>query len=555
MPPLPSWHQVFRLLKTVAVPLALAGVVNYFLPPKAKNDVPPPSLYHPILGDIGFLPRKFPVTYRIDSTDFMDYERIQNASVSVPDTTAVVLNWSRFPNVLLITSLLCGPWLDSVISEVIIWNNSPRPMTYDDIKNTGCPKAKLRIQNSPANMYFQGRYMACAQANTPYCFVQDDDYLIRPEIIQALHTRIAMPGSAQAIHLLPPHEHLNSSLREIHVAKPEPEYLSDIHTSFAWLGHGTIVHRNKAIDFISLLRRLRLSSEEMKMADNYFTILSNQIPEIWFDQDFELGGGHAFTLGVNGTERNAKHILQAARYLDSIAHCNSASCVSTGEGVKLSRAKLPYTNLGADTPPTPWTRAACTGSSCMFETNIQLLPDATSHTSNSVANILFLGDRNLENLGEAGKQHYVDHAPSHAVDTKASTWFQSPGKGRKGDVITLDLLGDISNVHEWTAVEMAWLVDLDTEKILKASTFESSSDNVTWHQSSHLPICDDTELENIAFPVWPGKTRPMLRECGVQMPLSSSALQVGANGRYFRVHLDADRPERWTVFEVWLRGL
>lgn len=47
------------------------------------------------------------------------------------DTTAVVLNWSRFSNVLEIASTLCSPSLERVIAEVFIWNNNPSPISYD----------------------------------------------------------------------------------------------------------------------------------------------------------------------------------------------------------------------------------------------------------------------------------------------------------------------------------------------------------------------------------------------------------------------------------------
>lgn len=57
-----------------------------------------------------------------------------------------------------------------------------------------------------------------------------------------------------------------------------------------------------------------------------------------------------------------------------------------------------------------------------------------------------------------------------------------------GDVITLDFLGDISSANEWPAVEMVWLVDTDTEKILKASIFEVSVDNVDWVRDSICSI-------------------------------------------------------------------
>ena len=82
-----------------------------------------------------------------------------------------------------------------------------------------------------------------------------------------------------------------------------------IHTTFAWLGYGTIIRRSQAIEFLLLLDQLELSEEERKMADNYFTILSNTMPERWFDAGLELGGGQPFTVGKEGEERNNRHIV------------------------------------------------------------------------------------------------------------------------------------------------------------------------------------------------------------------------------------------------------
>ncbi|KAF9502278.1 hypothetical protein BDN71DRAFT_1437819 [Pleurotus eryngii] len=53
------------------------------------------------------------------------------ASVSsqTADVTAIILNWSRFPNVVKIASVLCDPNLNSVIRNVTIWNNNPAPLS------------------------------------------------------------------------------------------------------------------------------------------------------------------------------------------------------------------------------------------------------------------------------------------------------------------------------------------------------------------------------------------------------------------------------------------
>ena len=125
-----------------------------------------------------------------DSVD-QGYHAFEVAHVhDEPDTTAVLLNWSRLDNVILLSSLLCGPWLETVIANVIIWNNNPKVTLNGKVSRncnvmfmflltlmetfagTGCSSRKLRIINASQNLLFQARFLACAEANTPYCFFQ-----------------------------------------------------------------------------------------------------------------------------------------------------------------------------------------------------------------------------------------------------------------------------------------------------------------------------------------------------------------------------------------------
>ncbi|CDO73103.1 hypothetical protein BN946_scf185007.g157 [Trametes cinnabarina] len=543
-------EQIFRALQTIAVPLIVAYVARQ-LWGEPKEEIPQ-SFYQPLLADIDFVPRRLPATFRTGVSELELYERVsvlQNAT-QPPDTTAVILNWSRFHNVLLITSLLCSPWLDNTIAQVFIWNNSPRRISYEDMKNTGCPRSKLRIHNAPANLLFQGRYIACAQADTPYCFVQDDDYLVRSEIIQALHARIER-GTARAIHLLPPHDHLSTTLRELHIKTPEDTRIADIHTSFAWLGYGTMLRRSEALQFLSLLRYLQATDDEMKMSDNFFTILSNRIPEVWFDQGFELGGGQPFTVGSEGDERNNNYTLRATRYLESLTRCGRASCdVVLDTDPEQARPSPPYVTLDRTHAPKEWVHAACRGPACVLETNIRLLPEIVSHTASNVSDILVIEQRNANLLGESGKHDYLRHPPSNAVDLKAETVFRSHSHAAQGDTLSIDVLTDVSDAREWTVIELVWLVDLGTEAILKACAFEWSSDGVTWNLTPHKLICYDTARE-----VTIDEDQLSLRECSVLMLLGSNALHQRVPGLIFRARLEEDRVERWTVSEVWLRGL
>ena len=140
---------------------------------------------------------------------------------------------------------------------------------------------------------------------------QDDDYLVTPEVLHTAHAAIANSKVPRTIHLLPSHEHLNTSVKELHINTPPDAALPAIHTGFAWLGHGAMLHRSEAVDFLKLLRTLCAPDEEMKMADNYYTVLGNRVPEVWFDQGIELGGGQPFTVGTEGDERNNRHIVSS----------------------------------------------------------------------------------------------------------------------------------------------------------------------------------------------------------------------------------------------------
>lgn len=74
-------------------------------------------------------------TYRGSPTG-VDYRALD--SVQTPwgsdgksEVSAIILNWSRFRNVVLIVSGLCDPRLQDVIAEIVVWNNSPRKISAE----------------------------------------------------------------------------------------------------------------------------------------------------------------------------------------------------------------------------------------------------------------------------------------------------------------------------------------------------------------------------------------------------------------------------------------
>ncbi|KAF5352743.1 hypothetical protein D9756_005918 [Leucocoprinus leucothites] len=427
-----------------------------------------------------------------------------------PDTTAVILNWSRLPNVVQLAKVMCSS-LQDTLAEVFIWNNNPNALTKKDLAEAQCPGYMLKIYNSPKNIYFQARFLACARATTPYCFIQDDDYFVQPSIIRTMRARMS-ETTGTSLHLLPSHEMLYSRLSTIEV---EPT----IRTLFAWLGYGTMTRRSEVQEFMGLLETLNATEDVLRMSDNYFTVLSNRLPELWFDQNYELGGGTPFTVGTVGEERNNLYIMDAGSILDSLAMQSSQALDKD----------YPYISL-----PTPNTledisvaRAACSGSPCVMETNIELLPAPLEYSVSLASDIIAHVKNQFIAIGTNTIEHYLRCSPSFAVDVDPQTSFCSAADAKEGDWISLDWM-----IPSEEALELALLVDQLTVEILKHCQFESSVDGKSWQKLSKTLKCSKTKEES-------------LKECSIVLGRNSL--------RKVRMVLERSVPHEWTIHEMWLR--
>ncbi|KAJ7047551.1 hypothetical protein C8F04DRAFT_1059304 [Mycena alexandri] len=445
-----------------------------------------------------------------------------NAVKSQPDITAVLLNWVRLANVVEIVSVLCG--VDDVIQEVVVWNNNPRPLKYEDFAKTNCSPQKLRIHNSPENLYFQARFIACANASTPYCFIQDDDYLVKPEVIRSLRARI----DTHDIYLLPPDESLSSHL--LSVSSPS----TNITFGFSWLGYGSLILRSNAESFLSLLKRIGASEEENKMADNYYSILRNSVPEVWTGCPIPLGGGGDFTVGEEGVARNRKHIAAATNYLDKIVANQFAAQSASGE--------WPYVSLTPSDPGPRLERSPCLERTCVLESTIQFLPEAFTTSIYQTAVQIFSREAELATaLTPEFISNYANFSLSCAVDADQTTSFRSFRNAVEGDILILDNFDGVQQMN-WTGVQWVWLVDDSTAMILKASTYSFSADKRTWVESSGSTSCT-TPSNNIS------SSESGALECYISIGGPSFE-----TARYFQTRLGkAALNVPWRIYETWLR--
>ncbi|KAF9531946.1 hypothetical protein CPB83DRAFT_808097 [Crepidotus variabilis] len=423
------------------------------------------------------------------------------------NTTVVILNWSRLPNVNEIISQICTNLLDDTVHEIIIWNNNPQELSfYLSFPNTTCPQDKLRIINSPANLYFQARFMACAEVKTKYCFIQDDDYLIRPRIIRALSQRMES-RRLSSIHLQPPHEMLTSELRTITIQ-------DNIHATFAWLGYGTIIKRSLAVDFLALLDQLNLTDEEHKMADNYFTILGNWLPERWFDPGISLGGGQPFTVGSEGEERNNRHIRRAADLLNEIMSTNRT---------------WPYvSNFQSNRYTKAITTAPCQQSACIFETSINLLPSniLEVYSAKSAVDILIVEQQRKSAVGENRVSHYLDFPPSNAVDGETNTAFCSFEGVGENDWVSLQLL------DSRRTIDLGLVVDQASATLIEEANTETSEDGINWILSDSTWTCEAFTKDETGRLI-----------CKEQLDLTT---------HYIRLRMSRDYRQRLCIFEIFV---
>lgn len=71
------------------------------------------------------LPEVYRRTTFLPGLDGNYYSRISPLSNHGPDTTIVLLNWSRLSNVVLQVSVYCSAQLADIVKHVLVWNNKP----------------------------------------------------------------------------------------------------------------------------------------------------------------------------------------------------------------------------------------------------------------------------------------------------------------------------------------------------------------------------------------------------------------------------------------------
>ncbi|KAJ1307746.1 hypothetical protein OPQ81_001833 [Rhizoctonia solani] len=366
------------------------------------------------------------------------------------DVTAIVLNWARPDNVKTIVAHLCNDLLRDTISSVIVWNNSPTQLEPADF---GISDGRLKIINSEENLFFQARFLACLEAEGEWCLVQDDDYLVSIESIKALRKYASLYHTQHPIHLLPPHEHLSTTLRTL---THSPSHIA----SFAWLGHGALLTKSHARAFLDVLRNESGGQEHiMQMADNFFSILLNRAADVWVDRGLHLGGEEvAFTVGAEGDARNWYYIAIAEKYLEEI--------VSRGE-------PNGFTVLGDKAEEEPVVRSPCRGG--LWSTNVLMLPPNVFEAGRMALDLRSADISRRSALGEEDAKRYIQHSLA-CVGDGSDTVFRSPAGCQEGQWLSFDFLENVTVA----GLEIEWIIEPDFASEVWAMSYQVLEGGETW---------------------------------------------------------------------------
>ncbi|KAG0142713.1 hypothetical protein CROQUDRAFT_49916, partial [Cronartium quercuum f. sp. fusiforme G11] len=304
------------------------------------------------------------------------------------DVTAIILNWNRLDNLIVIVTHLCRY---DFFNSIMIWNNNyNNRLKKEDFVKTECPDHKLLIVNSPTNLYFFSRYLACIQSITKFCFFQDDDNIVIP--IRTMYKSFL----------------INQNTLNKVIVQADPIYnvmynwewcFKDVEnrlkTCFAWLGHGSFISKETVQRFLNLVSTISIKADSLALADNFFSTSFNQKPLIIVSNRIHSlpSPSNGFSDGDKGLERNRIYIQKGVEELSKIL---------TSSSPKFDNL-LPNVNEEKEKEIIKYIRSTNSLDTYSFITNVENFPTELPINWSTYNNSINLSDWENQ-LGRTGKR-------------------------------------------------------------------------------------------------------------------------------------------------------
>ena len=315
--------------------------------------------------------------------------------------SAVLILWKRNSTLAsIVRHITSHRW----VKELIIWNNNPeRIIRHPFIASLLHPQshARVKVVNSPHNMLFLARFLACQMASEPACYFQDDDWMIK-SMNSLFHQWKRCPD---LLHTLTnPLVHYLSWAWTFCWRTPHAEIV----TGFSWLGTGAIASRKVVSNFLQQMATVADSPDIWNHADMYFSTWMNSVPYQLSSDLTELTSEFSYTYSdKGGIDRNKRHIRDGARQM----HANVDAFVNVP-------LRPPWSER--------WVRSPCISDTCLFFTSAHAFLDPSLVTYDPSFSLDEIQDRHLEAFGSSRYNQWLQHPYHHAVDANAETYYSFP---------------------------------------------------------------------------------------------------------------------------------
>ncbi|GAA5969540.1 hypothetical protein JCM3765_002659 [Sporobolomyces pararoseus] len=388
------------------------------------------------------------------------------------DVTAILLHWKRTDNLRVIIASLCRY---EFIETIVVWNNNlDVVLNHETFSTAQCPSSKLQINNSPQNILFLARHVACMQATTPYCFFQDDDWFVQP--MRSLYAQFKRDPEGSVVVGTTKEMAINYRSNWCFFQNP-------LHTCFTWLGTGAFTSRNHVARYLEAVTTLDFPRDELAHADNSFTTFLNSPPiSMGSNAIVEMKTGKGYSDGEKGDSRNKLYIQKGiehfSRYLNASFSRLPATTPLPTTPVQID---MSFYRTPTDPPlkPHPYAhhaRSPCVPSDlCFFVTNLPLLlpPDSTPYPGPHRVKTLGEWEHHVRTIGTAEQDWTLEWGYENAVDSKPGTTFRSLDVAKSGDFVGLGLIRPLDPI--WTPSIVLHFVFDDVEKLLPNLEVQSSS--------------------------------------------------------------------------------
>ncbi|KAL0081137.1 hypothetical protein J3Q64DRAFT_1756751 [Phycomyces blakesleeanus] len=246
--------------------------------------------------------------------------------------------------------------------EILIFNQiESRPLVVEDFGGEMSEDVSIEIYDSRDDIQTMGRFTTCSMASHETCYTQDDVWL--NIYLDTLYT-LSLKSPELVYASARPTEYLDAlGWRFGNIGNNTNNNIdSSLHTGYVDLRYGAFIPRHKAQTFLTQLAEQGITKAQLRQADMYFSLWTNQYPWILSNSLVSLE-----------QEDKLNPIIRSPSLYENMYDAMDKLGQSLAENIT---QKDHFNRLDGIIPlESRQERASCVNDKCLFITNIDPFPE------------------------------------------------------------------------------------------------------------------------------------------------------------------------------------